>query len=79
MWEVLAAPGSEHGKERLDLGLGSPLISAGVMLISEKVTVHLLFAKIMKKMRASLSVMHLMKSRLSSVPASLTFSLFLVL
>lgn len=45
VWEVLAAPGSEHGKERLDLGLGSPLISIGAMLISEKVTVHLLLPK----------------------------------
>lgn len=45
MWEALAVPGSEHGKERLDLGLGSPLISTGVMLISEKVTVHLLLPK----------------------------------
>lgn len=45
MWEALTVPGSEHGKERLDLGLGSPLISTGVMLISEKVTVHLLLPK----------------------------------
>lgn len=38
-------PGSERGKERLDLGLGSPLISTGALLISEKVTVHLLLPK----------------------------------
>lgn len=36
-------------------------------------------AKIMKKMRAALSMMHFMKSTLSSAPASLTFSLFFVL
>lgn len=45
VWEILALPGSGHGKERLGSRLGSPLICTGAMLISEKVRVCLLLPK----------------------------------
>lgn len=43
--EVLGVPGSGCGKERLGSSLGFPLISAGAMLISEKVMACLLLPK----------------------------------